>query len=530
MKVFRKMLRKMASALCSLLALAMLLTPGKARADWLQDLETDVVNWMTAAAIPGMSIAIVQGGVVIYAKGFGHLSIDPSSPLVDANTVFGIGSCSKAFAAVQLAMLEDQKVLSWQDKVKDHLPGFQMYDPWVNGQFQVEDLLCHRSGLPWYSMFSTMILGYSPDSQVRAIGFKHPGTSFRASFAYQNSMYVAASKLIEAKTGQTWSENLSEKIFTPLGMTRSVTTEAEKNNLGNVALGHLLMPDGSLWPAPPNWSNTFFDDNALGAGAIRSSALDMAQWMLLNLALGKWEDQQIVSPDNMRYLQAPRVLQAASASGPGSTNCGPVSYCAGWQYFGLAPQPLITHDGTTTGYKSSVLLVPGADIGIVILSNIGADFTGTPSLAARAGVVQKIAFRFYDLYFGRATSSTELEQYVANLQALSGANPAPTPLSMNAPSVCLPLKNYTGVYYHPAYGKFVVTKSGGGLMITMGPRKIQAKLVPKDGTFLAYLPDYPANYPMYIPFTFKFSGAGATMTMGKVLGWDQNDVFTRISN
>ena len=312
MKISRGILRNLALACC---LLAVVFYPAGVRADWLQDLEADAVAWMTAAGIPGMSIAIVQNDTIIYAKGFGHLQANHNSPTVDANTIFSIGSCSKAFVAVQVAMLADQQKLAWNDLVSKHLPYFGMYDPWVNGQFQVEDLLCHRSGLTAYSLFPTLFLGYPPPTQVGEIR-QQPITSFRTTFAYQNHMYVAASELVAAKTGQTWNDTRYDK---PLGMTRSFTTQAEVNKMDNVATGYLILTDGSVSPISKNWYlNYFFDDYALSAGAIRSTALDMAQWLRLNLSLGKFGTEQIVSETNMRYLQSPWVLMAPWAAGPGS--------------------------------------------------------------------------------------------------------------------------------------------------------------------------------------------------------------------
>ncbi len=530
MRLSRRRLRNLAVVGGCLLALAMVFHPGAVRADWLQDLEADAAAWMTEAGIPGMAMAIVKNDVVIYAKGFGHLSNEPNSPLVNADTVFDIGSCSKAFGAAQIAMLADEKRLAWNDPVRNHLTWFKMFDPWVNKQFQVEDLLCHRSGLSWYSYLGMCFLGYTPGQQVRAIRYKEPGTSFRSAFAYQNHMYVAAAKLVEAKTGQAWKENLRQRIFVPLGMNRSVTTEAEANRLPNVASGHLLLADGSLARIPRRWTNHFVTDNMLAAGAIKSTANDMAQWLRLNLALGKFGIKQIVSETNMRSIQSPRMLMSLWDHGPASPYSGPVSYGGGWMYFGLAPQPIITHDGTEVGFKASVLLVPGANIGIVVLSNMGADYTG--KYGARVQTAQKIAFRFYDLYFGRETSLAQLEENVLRMEKVSGPPPSPAPISPKDQAPPFPLENYCGTYYHPAYGDFVVSLAGGQLEITMGPRQIRAPLEynDTDQQFRAYLPDYHPNYPLYYPFTFDLSSSPATMTLAAVMGWPQNDVFTRTGN
>ncbi len=313
-------------------------------------------------------------------------------------------------------------------------------------------------------------------------------------------------------------------------MTRSFSTQAEVNKMDNVATGYMLLTDGSLSPIPQNWYlKYYFDDYALAAGAIRSTALDMAQWMRLNLALGKFGMEQIVSETNMRYLQSPRVLIAPWANGPASPYWGPVSYGAGWQYFGLAPQPLITHDGTKTSFKSSVMLVPGANIGIVILTNIGTNITGNATIGARSGVAQKIAFRFYDLYFGRETSAAQLEQHMQVCRRFRPVRPVRPPLNFQVPRPPPEelLRGLQPSVLRQLHSQQVVS---GNLVMTMGPQKVRARMAPAGGnTFWAYMPDIPAKYPMYIPFTFAFPSSGpATMTMGIVMGWPQNDVFTRI--
>ena len=219
------------------------------------------------------------------------------------------------------------------------------------------------------------------------------------------------------------------------------------------------------------------------------------------------------------------------ANGPASPYWGPVSYGAGWQYFGLAPQPLITHDGTETNFKCSILLVPGANIGIVILSNIGANFTSNASLGDRPAVVQKIAFRFYDLYFGRYTSEAELDEHVSRVQALQ-AGPASAPASVTSESPDLPLKSYCGGLLQSSLWRIHSEQVKRQTGDNDGAAKMHARMVPVGGnTFWAYLPDYPDNFPMYLPLTFAFPSSGpATMTIGTVLGWPQNDVFTRISD
>jgi CubicO group peptidase (beta-lactamase class C family) len=96
--------------------------------------------------VPGMAIAMVENGKVTFAKGYGVRKLG-SSELVDADTIFPTGSTGKPFTVADLAILVDQAKIGWDDKVIDHLPGFQMYDPWVTREITIRDLLVHRSGL-----------------------------------------------------------------------------------------------------------------------------------------------------------------------------------------------------------------------------------------------------------------------------------------------------------------------------------------------------------------------------------------------
>jgi CubicO group peptidase (beta-lactamase class C family) len=494
------------------------------RADWLQDLEADAIAWMAEEGSPGMAIAIVKNDVPIYTKGFGHLKSDENPPQpVNEDSVFIIGSTSKAFCSAQIAVLADKKLLNWNDPVIKLMPSFQMYDPWVNAQFQVEDLLCHRSGLYMFSLTMMEVLDYPTSARVAGIRFQRPYTSFRSAFAYQNCMYTAAAKLVEAKTGQSWGENLHDSIFKPLGMTRSVTTQDAVNQMSNVAIGHLHLNGGKLWPIPPNWFWNSTQDQALAAAAVRTTANDMAQWLRLHLGQGKLGTQQIITEANMRFLHSPQILEDPWQHNTESPYWGPVAYCAGaWQYWGLSPQPFLFHDGGAMGSGSAIGFAPDANIGIAVLTNVeGGD-----------GLASRIVWRFYDLYFNRGVSQAQLEQHVARNRSMlqpvrTQAQPVP---AGQVPA--LPPAKYCGVYNNPAYGNFVVSQSGGNLVITMGPQRFQAKLV-QDGTdinkFLAYMPDYPDGYEFTIPVKFNLSSSPATLTTGPIIH-DPEEVFVRIQN
>ena len=306
-------------------------------------------------------------------------------------------------------------------------------------------------------------------------------------------------------------------------MTRSVTTQAAVNKMSNVAIGHLHLDDGSLWPIPPDWFWNYTQDQALAAAAVRTTAHDMAQWLRLHLSQGKLGTQQIVTQANMRFLHSPQILEAPWEHNTGSPYWGPVAYCCGaWQYWGLSPQPFLFHDGGAMGSGSAIGFAPDANIGIAVLTNIeGGD-----------GLASKIVWRFYDLYFNRGVSQAQLEQHVVQNRKMLRpvrTQAQPTPAGQ-VPA--LSLANYCGVYNNPAYGNFVVSQSGNNLVITMGPQRFGAKLVPVDQSvnkFLAYLPDYPDGYEFTIPVKFNLSSSPATLTTGPIIH-DPEEVFIRIQN
>ena len=516
MRISPMTFRHLALACC---LFAVVFHPAGVRADWLQELEAYAVAQMTTVGSPGMSIAIVQNDVPIYVKGFGHLTSDADSRLVNEDTVFIIGSTSKAFCSAQIAVLVDQKRLSWTDPVIRRLPSFKMYDPWVNAQFQIQDLLCHRSGLYMFSLTMMEVLDYPTSARVQGIRFQQPYTSFRSTFAYQNCMYTSAAKLVEAKTGQNWGKNLYNSIFKPLGMNRSVTTQAEVDQMSNVAIGHLRLDNGALWPIPSDWFWNDTQDQALAAAAVRTTANDMAQWLRFNLAQGRLGTRQIVTEDNMRFLHAPIILETAWDE---TTDRGSVSYCTGaWQYWGISPQPFLFHDGGAMGSGSAVGFAPGANIGIAVLSNV----------EAGDGLASQIVWRFYDLYFNNP-SGAQLEQRV---QRILQGQKTPRPVQAQATPASavqvsgLPLSNYCGVYSNPAYGNFTVSQSANNLMLTMGPQKFQANLAPSDSSgknFLASMPGYPTGYEFTIPVAFDLSSNPATLTTGPIIH-DPKEVFTR---
>lgn len=195
---------------------------------------------------PGLAIAVVKDDAVVFARGYGVRELGKDDP-VDEHTLFAVASTTKAYTAATLGLLVDEGRLSWDDPVIKHLPGFQLYDPYVTREITVRDLLCHRSGL---SRGDTLwVLGFSRDEVLRRVRYLKPSWSFRARFGYQNIMFLAASQIVEAVAGVRWDDFLKERLFKPLGMARSNTSVADLERLENVAAPHYRDDDG-IRPIP----------------------------------------------------------------------------------------------------------------------------------------------------------------------------------------------------------------------------------------------------------------------------------------
>src|ERR1700723_832416 len=250
------------------------------------DLDTYVATAMKTFDVPGIAVAIVKDGKVVLAKGYGVKKLGDATP-VDENTMFAIGSNTKAFTTAALATLVDEGKLAWDDPVYQRMPGFVMYDPYVSHEMTIRDLLTHRSGmgLGEGDLLFWPQSTYTRDEIVHKLRFMKPASSFRSKFAYDNLLYMTAGQIIPAVTGISWDEFIRQRILTALGMNNSNVSNAAFPPGGNYAFPHERL-EGKLQVVP-------FEvlDNAGPAGAINSCAEDMAKWVQLQLNRGKFVDR-----------------------------------------------------------------------------------------------------------------------------------------------------------------------------------------------------------------------------------------------
>lgn len=407
--------------------------------------------------VPGMAIAIVRGEDIVYEKAFGVKALGSKDP-VTTDTVFQIGSTSKAFTASLVGMLVDEGKVAWDDPVIDHLGDFVMYDPWVTRQFTITDLMAQRSGMPAHAGDTAATLGFDRDHIIKMLRSVKPATSFRSAYAYQNNLFLVAAELIKKETGKSWEDNVKERIFAPLGM-KSSSTDMQSFKTGkDVASLHHLIGD-KIVKLPMDWKYMDWVYTYAPAGGINSNVKDVAKWISLQISGGSFGRKQLIKADSIRYMQTPKTIIPSENGAPRQY------YCQGWVYREYDPYPVVWHNGGTSGAKTMIAFVPKAKIGIVVLSNL--DETSMP---------ESLAFRFFDIYFGKTPGRDWSGEALKKAAGKREEEKADIPKPPAKASPALPAEKYTGDYSNDAYGTITVSQKDGDLTVTVGPKKTRIAL------------------------------------------------------
>src|SRR5229473_3986672 len=449
-----------ARKLCAIALLLALLCAGTAFAQNAPpaDLDAYVARVLKTFDVPGLSVAIVKDGKVVVAKGYGVRKLGDAAP-VDENTLFGIGSNTKAFTSAALASLVDEGKISWDDPVYQRLPGFQMYDPYVAHEMTIRDLLTHRSGmgLGEGDLLFWPHTTYTRDEIIYRLRFMKPASSFRSRFAYDNLLYIAAGQIIPAVTGKSWEDYIRERILLPLGMNTTNLSNAAFKSGSNYAWPHSKL-DGRLQVI--DFINL---DNAGPAGSINSSVAGMAKWVALQLNRGKLpnSDARLFSERQSREMwSAQTILPAGERPGPlAALSSKFASYALGWGLRDYQGRKLVGHTGGVAGFVSRVMLVPEEKLGVVILTNAEEGFA-----------FDSILFHLLDSYFGSGKTDWITALHDADESTRKEAEEevkkqAGARASDSKPS--LALEKYAGKYEDAWYGPASIRLENGKLIFSL---------------------------------------------------------------
>ena len=439
----------------------------------LAGLDTFVAKVLKDWHAAGVTIAVVEKNKVIYTGGFGYRDLDKKLPVTE-NTQFAIGSCTKAFTAAILGMLQGEGKADIDKPVRNYLPELKFQNEYANAHATLRDMMCHRTGLPrhdlsWYASWATR------DEFLKRIEFLEPTAELREKWQYNNFMFMAQGAVIEKLTGKSWEENMREKILKPLGMnnTNLSTKDMEKTADHSLAFA----TKDSLVKTIP-----YRNIDAMGpAGSVNSCAKDMAKWLITWINNGKYNGKEIIPSS---YRNDAIIIQMATGGGmPGAENPDVHinGYGLGWGISSYRGHYRVEHGGGIDGFITTTGFFPSDSIGIFVSSNQG---------GVTSSIRNFIADRMLKLSY-RNWNKSLLD---ANRKAIEGAKALQKNDSINHVFNTKPshdLKDYTGTYSNLGYGKIEIKLKDGQLASEFNsiPIKIvhhhydQFNAIPQDPTF-----------------------------------------------
>lgn len=452
--------------------------------------------------VPGLSLAIVQGDSLVYARGYGVR--EKGKPVVvDEHTLFAIGSNTKSMTSAVIAMLVDEGKMRYDAPVWTYLPSFRLADPYVSREATIRDLLAHRVDVEnnlsaWYRS------PYTRAQLVARLRFLKQEASFRSAFLYNNLMYLTAGEAGAAVAGTSWNALVRERLFTPLHMTSSVTNSRELPASGNIAMPHTLF-NGTLVAIPHVDA-----DNIGPAGSVYSNAVDMAQYLRLQLGNGVYRGTRLIS-----VLAMSQVRAIANPIGPfvaavADSDNVTLGYGLGWLVESFRGHRRVRHNGSIDGYLAEMQVLPDDRLGVVVLSNQMA--RPVPEAVANHVLDVVLGLRPRD-WHGEARARAKAQE--AALAARTAAAPRP---AGGAP--LLPLERYVGTFTDSLRGTVTITPDSGHLVFTFHPGLVAVMEPWQYNTFrLAWrAPNVYASSQGTL-VTFEVDAAGKVVSLtGNLLG------------
>lgn len=414
----------------------------------LNDIDAIVNEALDVFNVPGVAIGIVVDGKVVLSKGYGYRNLDQSLPTTE-NTLFAIGSCTKAFTTFMLGQLVDEGKINWDDPVITYIPEFRLMDQYTTHHITIRDLVAHRSGMARHDLlwFNSE---FTRSDVIKSLQYLEPACKLREKFQYNNLMYTVAGILIEKVTGQTWEEALSSRIFTPLAMLNSNDSEKESQKSEDFSLPYAEIA-GAIKAIP------FRSIHSVApAGAINSSVSDMLKWVQLQLSDGTLLDKQFIRKETLQEMHTIQMPMAASTPDEEVYHFG---YGLGWCTGIYRGHYYLHHGGGIDGFISQVSLLPQEKIGVVVLSNSSSDGAFAVSVITNT-IIDKLLEKTDVDWMEKSKNQREQFKKAQQQEIVANNELTSTPAHK--------LEDYVGYYEHPAYGIVQVKLENDRLFATYG--------------------------------------------------------------
>jgi len=418
----------------------------------ITDLDKLAQNEIDQNAVAGLAIAVVYKDKVVFAKGYGVREVGKQDK-VDADTVFQLASCSKPVGSTVVAALVGDGKITWDSKISDLDPSFEMYDPWVTREITIRDFYAHRSGLPDHAGDLLEDLGADRTQVLNRLRFQKPDSSFRSHYAYTNFGLTEGAVAAAKACGLSWEDASEQKLYKPLGMNSTSSRYSDFCARSDRALAHVLV--NGKWVQRYNRN----PDAQSPAGGVSSSVNDMAKWMRLQIANGKFEGKQIIDEKALAETHHPQMLTQFNP-----LNNLPTFYGLGMNVqYDQHGRLRLGHSGAfAMGFATNVTMIPEEELGIVILTN-----------SFPVGVAEGLASHFID----QTLLGRQSRDWLAVFKRLFGI---PSMLGLievfdyskapASPTAALPNSAYIGTYENDFFGTIKIIEKDGALALVLGPK------------------------------------------------------------
>ena len=429
-----------------ILLLLFLAFPAAAQYDDL--LNTTKSQWN----VPAIAVAVVQNDKVVYLKAVGVKELGKNDP-VTPDTLFEIASTTKAFTTTALAMLADEKKLSWDDPVRKHLEYFHLADPYADSTVTLRDLASHRTGLSRHDEIWDYDPTLSREQVIRSISTVKLSKPIHTAYQYNNIMFSTAGEVVAAVSKMPWEEFVRTRIFSALGMTHTRVGASDFKSSDH-ATGHTY--DGKTGKITPH---EFVDyGNIAAAGAIKSSARDMAQWLRFQLANGAIDGKRLISADALQETKTPQIvirMEESSREVAPETNI--LTYGLGWNVSDYRGELLVSHGGALNYFRTQVALLPKRNAAVVTMTNAG---RGYAVIALRNAILDRLlggATRDWNAYLLEVEKRQDARGETRRKEKESKRRADTRPSRE--------LQAYAGTYENAAYGTVTVSMENDALTL-----------------------------------------------------------------
>ncbi|MFD1062738.1 serine hydrolase [Winogradskyella litorisediminis] len=470
-----------------------------------EQLDKLIQETITTFDVPGISVGILKDNQIIYSRGHGVRSLENKKDM-NANTLVGVASNSKGFTCFALAMMVDAGKLNWDDKVRKHIPEFQMPEPWVTENMTVRDLVTHRSGLSLGAgdlMFFPEGSDFTVDDVIANMKYLKPESSFRSKFRYNNNMYIIAGEVLKRVSGKSWEEFIETEIMKPVGMVNSKASYNRVTDRNNIIDAH-TRTEGKVVKIPHDWSPL-----ANPAGGIMSNVRDMLTWaqFLMNDAVTV-DGKRLLDTDLFHELWQMQTPLSVSANDSYDSNFR--GYGLGWFVTDVkGGYKQVYHTGGLLGTVTQFTMIPDLNLAIVVLTN-----------QMNGSAFNTITNTIKDSYLGYDDRNWLKNYGERNRKYLSYNDSLKAKVYVQVDKMksnaALPKpKQIVGTYKDAWFGDFTISHDGKSYSIySKRSSQLKGKLLPYSATtFVSKWDNRSFDADVFVKFTFDKNGKAQSATM-----------------